>query len=815
MGVEMLVNAGLDAWTDPLTVSIMALSSLNSVGETFDKLSGGSTVSGVVGNLVAEMSRMFTLPMIGIISINADRYEQVGRNDTPESLVIAEMMKEGGGSPKKYITDNTAPRPRQWRIHGFIDSIIPALENGMFVKPSLQMQKQYLENVRKARSPFSFKTTDNEYVDALIESITFLETPRNQNKIEVDIGVKEFVKLEATFTTGVGSLIPPGSDGASALMQLPINSILNVGLIAASAASRLTESTQNIITGGGGNFFDEVGGMVFPFNRIDDQKPIKKKETDDSDRDIPVDGLSVAPGTAFKMKTFSAVNVRYTITPGNATDKSVDISFNQGGILTSRPIDNGITLISGADKGDRIITIKSKADPSKAVSFMVTVGDEESPGITSKPAVFPKSITLSQTSVKLKPNCQQVIKVSVNPNKAFDRTWGPELGQSLVANFRNVSGSLVIYAKAVGTHNVTIYSIADRNITATVAVEVAADGSAGDGGRVPSGPADGGAGTSPGAGTSGFAKDEAQLMEIDIPAGTTQLITGSVLYAGIVAGADTEGNVELEIDCNPDKFYVKMVFNSYAERKYNDINTLIEETARSINVYEGIEIVEGAPAFKSQHHEVEDLQAFVNYYVDMKEKMQKAQSDTIDRIRAGISSGPDSVAADNAMYTPLDKDPPDREVYESYLNPMIDVIGAMEEAMWPYGMKAKIFDMYRKTVAIYTTIINKRTIHQEAYADPSILPDFNEFIKVIAGKYEPYLNMFTDRDFYHKLMYYTATINSKLHPNKRTFAVKPDAEYFTGAEDYNVRVLSGIVDVNGNIPREGINSIAICIEVAQ
>jgi hypothetical protein len=167
------------------------------------------------------------------------------------------------------------------------------------------------------------------------------------------------------------------------------------------------------------------------------------------------------------------------------------------------------------------------------------------------------------------------------------------------------------------------------------------------------------------------------------------------------------------------------------------------------------------------------------------------------------------------MYTPLDKDPPDREVYESYLNPMIDVIGAMEEAMWPYGMKAKIFDMYRKTVAVYTTIINKRTIHQEAYADPSILPDFNEFIEVIAGKYEPYLNMFTDRDFYHKLMYYTATINSKLHPQKRTFAVKPDAEYFTGAEDYNVRILSGVVDVNGNIPREGINSIAICIEVAQ
>jgi hypothetical protein len=827
MGIEMLVNAKPDQLTDPLTISIMSLSVLGSVMDTFDKLSGSSTVSDAVGGLVAEMSRMFTLPMVGIISINADKYEQIGRNETPESLVIAEMPVEG--SPKKYVTDNTAPRPRQWRIHGFIDSIIPGLENGMIIKPSLQIQKQYLENTRKSRAPFSFKTTDNEYVDCLIENITYTETPRNQNKIEVDIAVKEFVKLEAKFTTGVGGLIPAGADGGSVLMQLPLQSTLNSVLLVAelvSAAVEFVEKTVAAIIKEDRPVHKTIYNLVALISTYGIEQAMFEgkaaQEEEDRKRIIPVESVSCSPNGSINMKTNSRIKLRYSVVPYSATNRSVNIKA-QNGLVTVKDTNGVAEITTGGVKGNCQVSVESVSDPSKNAMLSITIGDTETGGIKAEAIVPPTSIVLGVGStVKLNVWRWLFVNVIVNPKDAYDKSWTVSSSNDYVQAF-NDNGVLLIHTTGTVGRSayITVTSSANSFASAGFTVQIAADGANGDwyGADKPAtgGPAVGGA-----------AKEGVSGTEVRMPLAADQQIAGSRMFVSAITGADTFGNFAFAIDCDPDIYHIKMVWNHHAERKYNEITEFIKETARSINVYDGLEVDESGKArFKTNHHRLDSnidgtpngnavgaMDVLVRDYRAMHEAIETVVSQCINVILGFTSSEDDAKAADVMLYT-IDSEGRPSVLYSQYIEAINAVITRMEAAQWPYGMKIKTFKMLEDTLALKEMLLNEEGIHLKAYNNPDILPSYAEFSYYINKNFLFYSDTFEELGYWHSLMFYTATINSGLHPSPRTFNVNPNGVYFTGNEDYIVSIIGGIADEEtGYITREGINSAVICIEVA-
>ncbi len=104
------------------------------------------------------------------------------------------------GYQKKNVVDNAVPKPRIWELKGYITSKW-AVDIGMILKPSLQMQAKILDAYAQSRKPLWFKTDEFEFVKVQITNLTFSRKAEIMNAYEVSITLKEFVPLEI-FTKG-------------------------------------------------------------------------------------------------------------------------------------------------------------------------------------------------------------------------------------------------------------------------------------------------------------------------------------------------------------------------------------------------------------------------------------------------------------------------------------------------------------------------------------------------------------------------------------------------------------------------------------
>ncbi len=104
------------------------------------------------------------------------------------------------GYKKQNVVDNATPKPRIWEIKGYITSKW-AVDIGMVLKPSLQMQAKILDAYAQSRKPLWFKTDEFEFVRVQITNLTFSRKAEIMNAYEVSVTLKEFVPLEI-FTKG-------------------------------------------------------------------------------------------------------------------------------------------------------------------------------------------------------------------------------------------------------------------------------------------------------------------------------------------------------------------------------------------------------------------------------------------------------------------------------------------------------------------------------------------------------------------------------------------------------------------------------------
>jgi hypothetical protein len=144
---------------------------------------------------------------------------------TEYSAEISEQLLVNVNGGKDFLTDNIAARPRTWKITGYVPSdlipdvlrqaanvggsVVPQLA-GITVPmslsteisgflPSLKTRQKYLESLFFGRTTFEFKTRDNEYIhNAVMSSLMIERKPEAQNKLYIDVSIKEINILSST-----------------------------------------------------------------------------------------------------------------------------------------------------------------------------------------------------------------------------------------------------------------------------------------------------------------------------------------------------------------------------------------------------------------------------------------------------------------------------------------------------------------------------------------------------------------------------------------------------------------------------------------
>ena len=183
-------------------------------------------------------------------------------------------------------------------------------------------------------------------------------------------------------------------------------------------------------------------------------------ETPDPDDPIVVTGITLDKTTA-TVEEGAKVTLTATVTPGNATDKTVTWSTSNETIAT---VSDGV--VTGVKAGEVTITAKA-GDKSATCTVTVTAASTE-------PEVVPVTgVTLSQTAVTLDIDQSITLTTTVAPENATNKavTWASDK-----TDVATVDANGKVTAVAAGTANITV-TTADggKTATCTVTVNPAAD----------------------------------------------------------------------------------------------------------------------------------------------------------------------------------------------------------------------------------------------------------------------------------------------------------------------------------------------------
>lgn len=178
---------------------------------------GASDLEDIIDALVYQ-------PSLCYIPIQSESFEMIKQVDVGTTMLVTQSAGHNV-SVKDYYTDNAAPRPRQWKLQGYIRGLAPLIERNLLIKPTLLVQQAILEAAADSRSPVKLKTDTGEVVDVLITSLSIAGTPKGNNVRIVNAQVQEVKILQNTNLAELGLDSAPNS----VLNSLPNRALINLG----------------------------------------------------------------------------------------------------------------------------------------------------------------------------------------------------------------------------------------------------------------------------------------------------------------------------------------------------------------------------------------------------------------------------------------------------------------------------------------------------------------------------------------------------------------------------------------------------------
>lgn len=216
---------------------------LTQAGKDFAAVTGSSNttarnVASLIGVSPEQLEGVFTAleqPSLCFIPIKSETLTVRRIVDVGTTMLISQVDQT-----KDFLTDNSAPHPRVWSCSGYISSLIPYHENGLMVKPSLQVQMAVLDAAADSRQPVKFKTDMGEIVDVLVQDLQMSSTTKGPGVKQVSFVVQEVKILQNSILMGsiaeLSGKAGAGSIPQRVLTNLGKNSLVGSGTVNGAAA---------------------------------------------------------------------------------------------------------------------------------------------------------------------------------------------------------------------------------------------------------------------------------------------------------------------------------------------------------------------------------------------------------------------------------------------------------------------------------------------------------------------------------------------------------------------------------------------------
>lgn len=206
--------------------------SLAGLGKNMAAVAGQAVIASITGIAKGSGSEAYndilqtlSSPTLCYVPISCDSLEENNEADVANTMIIAQNT-----GLKSYMTDNVAPKPRTWDIHGYITALVPIIEDYLLVKPTLLTQRLLLNNAFKSRDTVPFKTDTGEILDVVIVRLKMKSLANAQNAYEVTATVQEVDVLDTSTTATALNL------SGVAKSSVALSTIKSLGACAAGSA---------------------------------------------------------------------------------------------------------------------------------------------------------------------------------------------------------------------------------------------------------------------------------------------------------------------------------------------------------------------------------------------------------------------------------------------------------------------------------------------------------------------------------------------------------------------------------------------------
>ena len=206
--------------------------SLAGLGKNMAAVAGQAVIASITGIAKGSGSEAFndilqtlSSPTLCYVPISCDSLEENNEADVANTMIIAQNT-----GLKSYMTDNVAPKPRTWDIHGYITALVPIIEDYLLVKPTLLTQRLLLNNAFKSRDTVPFKTDTGEILDVVIVRLKMKSLANAQNAYEITATVQEVDVLDTSTTATALSL------SGAAKSSVALSTVKSLGACAAGSA---------------------------------------------------------------------------------------------------------------------------------------------------------------------------------------------------------------------------------------------------------------------------------------------------------------------------------------------------------------------------------------------------------------------------------------------------------------------------------------------------------------------------------------------------------------------------------------------------
>ena len=206
--------------------------SLAGLGKNMAAVAGQAVIASITGIAKGSGSEAFndilqtlSSPTLCYVPISCDSLEENNEADVANTMIIAQNT-----GLKSYMTDNVAPKPRTWDIHGYITALVPIIEDYLLVKPTLLTQRLLLNNAFKSRDTVPFKTDTGEILDVVIVRLKMKTLANAQNAYEITATVQEVDVLDTSTTATALNL------SGVAKSSVALSTVKSLGACAAGSA---------------------------------------------------------------------------------------------------------------------------------------------------------------------------------------------------------------------------------------------------------------------------------------------------------------------------------------------------------------------------------------------------------------------------------------------------------------------------------------------------------------------------------------------------------------------------------------------------